>query len=106
MGKIYSDLSNVEVNGNSEIGIRDSQGSRINPATEETLSGVKTATDKLNFTDGKLDVNAVIPAPEGGATEITLADVLLQNKRMEELLVSLLEQQKLTNKLLNKVTSH
>jgi hypothetical protein len=103
MGKIYSDLSNVEVNGNSEIGIRDSQNARINPATEETLSSVKTATDQLNFTDGKLDVNAVIPAPEGGATEVTLADLLLFQKRTENLLVLLLEEQQKTNKILKKI---
>jgi len=71
-------------------------------ATEVTLDGVKTQTDKLNFTDGKLDVNASVSA-DGLASEITLADVLLQNKRMENLLVSLLEEQQKTNKLLKKI---
>ena len=55
-------------------------------ATEATLSAFKTAFDNEDF-----------------ATEVTQSDILLQNKRIELLLVSLLEQQLETNKLLKKI---
>lgn len=71
-------------------------------AKETTLDGIKTQTDQLQFTDGKLDVNTSV-STEGLATEVTLADVLLQNKRIEILLVSLLEEQQKTNKILKKI---
>ena len=74
-------------------------------AKETTLDGIKTQTDQLQFTGGKLDVNASV-STEGLATEITLADILLQNKRIENLLVLLLEQQEQTNKLLKKILKY
>ena len=72
-------------------------------ATEATLLGVKSQTDLLSFTDGALDVNATVNVPEGAATEVTLADLLLFQKRTESILVSLLEEQQNTNKLLKKI---
>ena len=59
--------------------------------------------EAVTVTDGKLDVNAVIPPVEGGATEVTLADLLLFQKRTESILVSLLEEQQKTNKYLKKI---
>ena len=72
-------------------------------ATEATLLGVKSQTDLLSFTDGALDVNATVNVPDGAATEVTLADLLLFQKRTENILVSLLEEQQMTNKLLKKI---
>ena len=74
-----------------------------NNATETTLSGVKTQTDKLTFADGKLQVDAEITIPTGLATDLVLSEVLLFNKRIETILVSLLNEQKLTNKILKKI---
>lgn len=64
---------------------------------------VDVGGEAVTVTDGKLDVNATVPAPEGGATEVTLADLLLFQKRTENLLVLLLEEQQETNKLLKKI---
>ncbi len=73
-------------------------------ATEVTLDGIKNQTDLLSFTNGALDVNST-PA-EGGATEVTLSDLLLFQKRTENILVSLLEEQQKTNKILKKIYNH
>lgn len=63
---------------------------------------VDAGGEAVTVTGGKLDVNASIDTT-GLATEVTQSDVLLQNKRIEVLLVSLLEEQKETNKLLKKI---
>jgi hypothetical protein len=71
-------------------------------ATEATLQGVRDQTDLFTFTGDDLNVNASISA-DGLASEVTLSDILLFQKRTENILSELLKEQKLTNKLLRKI---
>jgi hypothetical protein len=71
-------------------------------ATETTLQGVKDQTDLFTFTGDDLNVSASISA-DGLAQEVTLSDVLLFQKRSENILSNLLREQKETNKLLKKI---
>ena len=66
---------------------------------------IKTQTDKLTFDNGNLNVNASINA-DGLATEITLADTLIQSERIENLLVNLLKEAKETNRSLKKMLGY
>ncbi len=59
---------------------------------------IKTQTDNLSFTNGNLDVNV-----DNSESEIKLADLLLFNKRIENILVTLLDEQQATNKILRKI---
>ena len=67
-------------------------------ATEATLQGVRDQTDLFTFTDGELNVSS-----DGLASEVTLSDILLFQKRTENIISELLKEQKLTNKFLRKI---
>ena len=71
----------------TSMGVRNSSGTKINPATQETLSGIKDKTDLLTFNSGNLNVslaggNVGVKntggTPVNPATEDTLA--LIQAK--------------------------
>lgn len=91
-------------------------------ATETTLAAIKAQTDLLNFTGAKLRTTGEDGGGGGGASIVGLKDiegdqinptkeetqesVLLFIKRTENVLVSLLEEQKITNKYLRKIVSN
>jgi hypothetical protein len=66
------------------------------------LQGVRDQTDLFTFTGDDLNVNASISA-DGLASEVTLSDILLFQKRTENIISELLKEQKLTNKFLRKI---
>jgi hypothetical protein len=89
-------------------------------ATETTLASIKSQTDLLNFTDNKLRTtgedggggNGVVGLKDIEGNQInptkleTQENALLFIKRTENVLLSLLEQQKRTNKYLKKIVSN
>lgn len=90
------------------------------PATETTLAAIKAKTDLLTFTSDKLKTtgedggggNGVVGLKDIEGNQInptkleTQENALLFIKRTENVLVSLLEQQKITNKYLRKIVSN
>ena len=69
---LFSKKAEALVVGNttSTVGLKNTSGTKINPATDDTLTGVKTTTDKLQF-DGSNNLK-IVDGGGGLATQTTL----------------------------------
>ena len=88
-------VSSSSGNSTSVVGIKDAGGTQINPATEETLSGIKSQTDLLTFDSGTNPANLKVNIAAGTiglkntggtainpATEDTLALIQAQTSKL------------------------
>ena len=79
----------------STLGVKNASGARINPATEDTLAGVKSQTDLLTFDAGSNPANLKVNVAAGAvgiknsggtqidpATEATLAAINAKTSQM------------------------